>query len=141
MANDENTYGFNVVDATDLINLLGDGDVIHPLRQPKQGKRGGRWVQGTLTALDAGTGQYTGKDIATIEVEVTSCGLASLIGEEIEVVDHSGCVFDHTEEELMGVWVWASEGVALSTDAEADPGDLTDCHWVADDRCCVEADA
>jgi hypothetical protein len=140
MSLDENTYGFNVTDATDLVNMLGDGDVIYPLRQPKHGKRAGGWIQGTLTDLTDGTTQYTGKKVATIDVEVTSCGLSGLIGESVQVVDHSGCIFDLTAEQLDGVWVWASEGVALSTDSEAEEGELTDCHWVADDRCCVEAD-
>jgi hypothetical protein len=101
---------------------------------------GGRQIQGTLTGLADGTGQYTGKKVATIDIEVAPCGSGDLIGESVEVVDHSGCIFDLTAEELDGVWVWASEGVAQSTDPEASPGDLTDCHWVADDRCCVEAD-
>lgn len=101
---------------------------------------GGSQIQGPITAVrNAGTGDdlpYTGKKIATMTVEVAPCNRASLIGTSVEVVDHSGCVLDLTNEELIGLWMFASEGIAESNEGGVDPGTLTPCHWVADDRCC-----
>lgn len=96
--------------------------------------------QGTLTALADGEDEFTGLQVGTVTVVVAPCGQPDLVGESIEVVDWSGCVFDHEFEDLDGVWVWFGKGIAESQDPEADPGTLTDCHWVAHDRCCVEAD-
>lgn len=101
---------------------------------------GTRKLQGTLQALADGTGPYTGKKVGTVLVVVAPCDDGDLIGTEVDVVDWSDCIFDLEFAELDGVWVWASEGVAQSLDEGADPGDLTPCHWVADDRCCVGAD-
>ena len=92
------------------------------------GKGGG--IQGTLVDLVDGSGAFTGKKIATILIVVAPCNQPDLIGTEVEVVDWSGCVFDHELSDLDGVWVWASRGIAADTP----------CHWVADDRCCVDAD-
>lgn len=97
-------------------------------------------IQGELTALDNGTGDFVGKKVATITVTVAARD-SSLLGTSVEVVDHSSCVFDKTEAELMGVWVWANKGVALSSDPYAEAGQLTPCHWVAADRCCIEGEA
>jgi len=67
---------------------------------------------------------------ANILVEVAPCSMPDLIGQTIEVTDHSQCIFDHSEEDLYDVWVWFGEGYT----------DYLGCHWVAHDRCCVEAD-
>lgn len=96
--------------------------------------------QGTLTALDTGTGDYTGLQVATVTVAVAPCGRSSLIGTSVEVVDWSECVFDRPFDDLDGVWVFFGEGVAESLDAGATAGQKTPCHWVAHDRCCVDAD-
>lgn len=121
------------------IEILYDdnGKVINWLLIDSNGQGGTRKLQGTLEALEDGTGPYTGKKVGTVLIVVAPCDDGDLIGTEVDVVDWSGCVFDLTFEELDGVWVWASEGVAQSLEEGADPGDLTPCHWVADDRCCV----
>lgn len=105
---------------------------------------GTRALQGTLTGLrtadsysPSGDLPYTGLKIASVLVEVAPCSNPELLGTTVDVVDHSECVFDLPEADLDGVWVWASEGVADSRDPSADPGELTPCHWTADDRCCV----
>ncbi len=107
--------------------------------EPGQG--GGEQIQGTLDALAAGEGDYVGKMVATITIEVAPCNKPELLGTAVEVVDWSECIFDLTEEQLLGVWVWANKGIALSQDPYAEAGQLTPCHWVAADRCCVEGEA
>lgn len=104
---------------------------------PAGGGGGTKLIQGILVALEDGTGPYTGKKVATVVIKVAPCDEDTLLDQDVEVVDWSGCVFDLTFEELDGVWVFASEGIALSQDPEAAEGDLTPCHWVANDRCCV----
>lgn len=106
---------------------------------------GGDTLQGTIESLrvadsEYGEGEdapYTGLTIAEVRVVVAPCNRSSLIDELVDVVDHSGCVFDLPEDELDGIWAWASEGIAESLDPAAEEGELTPCHWVADDRCCV----
>lgn len=137
---DDKTYGFNRADTIELINLIGNADLEFPEVVPRDIGGGSAVGQGTLTALDDGEGDYTGKQVGTITVVVAPCGRSSLIGTSIEVVDWSECVFDHPFEDLDGVWVWFGEGIAESLDPEASEGQLTPCHWVAHDRCCVAAD-
>lgn len=142
-------------------------------------------IEGVLTGLRTEEeGPYAGKKIATIEVTEAPCKRKSLMPtvtfneetEEVEtsfgavdVVDHSGCIFDHPEEDLMGVRVWASERISVNPDYDPreeidnpeydpecegdecppekipnpdyDPEKYTPCHWAADDRCCVDADS
>jgi len=96
-------------------------------------------IQGILTSLTtASGGPYDGLKVAEITVEVSPCS-RDIIGQTVEVVDHSTtqCVFDHSEADLMGVWVWAEEGIAVD---QTDPLVRTPCHWTASDRCCVAAD-
>lgn len=88
---------------------------------------GGDFGQGRLQALYE---DYDGLTIGEILVEVAPCNMPDLIGQVIEVKDHSECVFDRTEEELLDVWVWFGKGYT----------DYLGCHWVAHDRCCVDED-
>lgn len=106
------------------------------------GGGGGGTIQFTVDSIaTAGSSSpYNGKQVATVTIEVAPCSRSSLIGEQVEVVDWSGCIWDMDEADLIGVWGWATEYVALSLKAGDPPGTLTPCHWAADDRCCVEAD-
>lgn len=81
----------------------------------------------------ATTGPYTGLKIATVNIKVAP--LPSLIGEDVEVVDHDGCYFDIAED-LAGYSGQASEGYAWSLDAEADCETVTPKHWFATNICC-----
>lgn len=102
---------------------------------------GGKKIQGKLTALETRTGgPYAGLKVGEIEVEVAPCSDAGLLGQTIEVVDWSECVFDLPFADLDGVWVWASQGIGLSRAGGPDPNERTPCHFAADDRCCVAAD-
>jgi len=86
------------------------------------------------------SGPYTGLTVASVTVMGASCGRSDLIGDTVEVVDHSGCIFDLVEASLVDVWGWASWRVFESLDPEAEAGELTPCHWSADDRCCVDGE-
>lgn len=125
---------------SDAIEVLYDhnGKVVNWILIDSNGQAGGgtRKIQGPLIALVDGTGPYTGAQVATITIRVAPCANPELIDTDVDVVDWSGCVFDLPEDELLDVWVWASEGITESRDPEAEPGDLTPCHWIADDRCC-----
>lgn len=135
------------VDSGGQFIMIGDDDIgTDIIRVQIPGGAGGtNRMQGRLKALrTAGnTGpdaKYTGLNIGTVEIAGAACAQSSLIGTQVDVVDHSGCVFDHPFVDLDDVWVWASEQVFASLDAGAPENTLTPCHWVADDRCCVSAD-
>lgn len=100
----------------------------------------GDQIQGELVSLESGTGDFVGKMVAEIEIVVAPCDQPDLIGSTVEVVDWSGCIFDLEQSDLLGVWVWANRGIALSQDPYAEEGQLTPCHWVAADRCCTESE-
>lgn len=86
------------------------------------------------------TGPYTGLTAALVTVKIPPPDRPELLNTEIEIIDHSGCIFDLPEEDLVGVWGWASERIAESLADGAVPGTLTPIHWSADDRCCTESD-
>lgn len=114
----------------------------YPLPEPDEETCGdtGRWIQYVITAVRtaATTGPdapYAGLKIATVTIVNASCSSAELIGTTADVVDHIECIFDLLEEDLIGLYGIAKEGIALSEDPLAGEGDLTPCHWIADDRC------
>lgn len=130
---------------TDTIEILYDhnGKVVNWMLI--DGRTDGGCIEGNLTALrTAGStgpdAPYDGLKIGTVTVTGTNPALSFLIGEDVDVVDHSQCVFDRDFEDLDGVWVWATQKVFLSRDPAAAPDELTPTHWSADDRCCVDAD-
>jgi hypothetical protein len=128
---------------SDAIEILYDhnGKVVNWLLIDAVGGDGAATIQYKIESIELATeGPYTGKIIATVIVETAPCSRDFLIGESVEVVDHSRCVFDLAEPELVDVWGWATEQVALSTEEGVEPGTLTPCHWAADDRCCTEAE-
>jgi hypothetical protein len=138
---DDKVYGFNKADTIEVINLIGNTDGEFPEIVPRDLGGDGATYQGTLTALTDGTGHYTGKKVGTVMVEVGPCNEGTVVGTSVQVVDWSGCVFDLPIEDLDGVWVWFGRGIAASQDPEAEEGELTPCHYVAHDRCCVAGDA
>jgi len=125
--------------------------VVKQLVQPKSRTRlllnntGPGWVEGIINDIrTASSGvpeeaPYTGLIIATISVVVASCGREYLIGEDVDIVDHAGCILDLAEEDLIGVYMWGWEGVALSLEPGAPVGTLTPCHFSNVNRCCTPA--
>lgn len=94
-------------------------------------------IVSTRVATDTGAESiYEGLTIATVTVILATPDKTDLIGTQVEVVDHSECVFDLSSAELVDVWGWASWRVAESLDPDDSPGTLTPAHWSADDRCC-----
>lgn len=137
---DDHTYGFSKDDAEALVQSIGNTDREFPEIEPRSRGGSSHLFQGNLTAIADGTGDYTGKKVGTVTVVVAPCGSGNLIGDSVSVVDWSGCVFDLPIGDLNGVWVWFGKGVAESLAPEATEGQLTPCHYVAHDRCCVSAD-
>lgn len=106
---------------------------------------GGGQIQYTIDSLRVAAAggadaDYTGLTIATVTVKIASPGFTHLLGEQVDVVDHSGCVFELTEADLSGAWGWAVWGAAVSLDEDDPAGTVTAFHWCTDDRCCVAAD-
>lgn len=90
----------------------------------------------TIDSIEvAVSGPYTGLTVATVTIKGTTPSIPELIGTTVEVVDHSGCIFDLTEERLIGLFGWATERVYMSLEA-GHTTELTDPHWDADNRCC-----
>lgn len=84
----------------------------------------------------ASSSPYNGLKVATATVDVAPCGMSSLLTTSVEVVDHSGCLFNEDNADLVGRTGWAFWGVAVSLESGAPSGELTPCHWVADNICC-----
>lgn len=130
---------------TDTIEILYDhnGKVVNWLLIDSGSEGGGATIQFEIVSVAVETDSaspYFGYKVAVVTVKPSPCSRTDLIDTEVDVVDWSGCVFDLDEEDLIGVWGWASEYIYLSQASGADPGELTPCHWAADDRCCVAAD-
>ena len=79
---------------------------------------------------------YNGLSVATVTIVTAPCDRPTLIATTVDVVDHSGCVFDLEEADLIGLWGWATERVAYSLKVGEESDTVTPCHWAADDRCC-----
>jgi hypothetical protein len=115
-------------------------DVVQVFLEPAGGG-GGAVIEYSITSIStAASGDYTGLVIASVEVIGAPCDRSALIGTTLDVVDHSGCIFDLASDSLAGVIGWAFEGIYESLDAEADPGTLSPCHWAALNRCCADGE-
>jgi len=96
-------------------------------------------IEYTIDSLDDKiSGPYTGLIAATATVRGVICGRgAALINTQVEVIDHSGCIFD-VAGEMVGYTGWAVSNMEYwsldYTDAE---GDMTPCHYAAFNRCCA----
>jgi hypothetical protein len=132
----ERTFGFNIRDATELINGIGSGESWHPEIKPRGRKSTGGVIEYVIDSTSVkATGPYTGLTAAQVTIHGAPCGRSSLIGQSVEVIDHSGCIFDTTP--LVGYTGWASEMVFWSLDSEDDCETVTPCHWAAINRCCA----
>ena len=80
------------------------------------------------------SGPYTGLRVVDAIIHGAPCEQTELIGETVEVVDHSDELFD--EDSMIGYTGWASEMIFLSLDEEDECGTLTPCHWAAINRVC-----
>jgi hypothetical protein len=89
----------------------------------------------SITTAD-GASPYNGLKIADVIVDFSPCDQA-LLGETVEVVDHSGCIFDLSSLELEGTYAWGAWGKSEDLSDSASPGDESPCHWGAFNRCCA----
>lgn len=87
-----------------------------------------------LSLATAEGGDFDGLTVATVLVLRAECHVACLVGQEVDVVDDSGCVFN--EEDIVGREGWATWSIMESLDPEAETGDMSECFWAADDLCC-----
>jgi len=88
----------------------------------------------SVTTDDDEESPYYNLQIATVTIRSASCELSDLIGTQVDVVDHSECLFDGANS--VGLWGWATQRVAKSTASGADPSAKSPCHWAADNICC-----
>lgn len=128
-----------------MFSAIGEDDIEPDVMRAFTGSGGGggaATIQFTVdsVATAGSSSPYNGKKVATVTIEVAPCSRGDLIGTTAEVVDWSGCVWDLAESDLIGVWGWATECVALSLKSGDPPGTLTPCHFGADDRCCLPED-
>lgn len=112
--------GGQPAELSDEIEILYDhnGNVINWLLidAPKTGGS----VEGPLETAESG--------VYVMSVVAASPDSSNVVGESVEVIDLSGCIFDEEDADLIGVWVWAEWKVS----AEAPEG-----AWVAFNRCCI----
>jgi hypothetical protein len=96
----------------------------------------GRSIEYVIISSEiASSGPYTGLPVATVRVYGVSCSMdTSLIGVEAEVVDHSKQLFDLPN--MAGYYGWADEKVFPSLASDAEPREMTPCHWSATNRGC-----
>lgn len=126
-----------------------DLQILNPLRENPRpewfyqvpAKRGGgnsivEYVIDSLT--EKSSGPYTGLIAASATVKGCICGRgATLIDTTIEVIDHSGCIFD-VAGEMTGYTGWAATNMEYLSLAEgATEGELSPCHYAAINRCCA----
>lgn len=134
---DENTYGFNKDDATALIESIQNGETWYPEIKPRGGGGGtGGVIEYKITSVSTKTsGPYIGLKAADVVIHGAPCSRSNLIGETVEVIDHSNELFD--EPTMVGFTGWASEMVFWSLDTEEECETLTPCHWAAINRVCA----
>lgn len=92
------------------------------------------WIEYVIVSItDATGGHYTGLRVATVTVKGSDNG--SLIDTEVEVVDHSGGLFDEPGN-MTGYTGWAMWGVYKSLQPSIECDTLTPYHWAAINRVC-----
>jgi len=114
-------------------DLIASG-VLKVMREVSAG--GTKTIEYTIIAVTtAGAGPYAGLKTASALVHGAPCGQPALIGTEVNVIDHSGGLFD-AGGTMAGYTGWAAEMIFLSLASGAACDDLTPCHWAAINRVC-----
>ena len=119
---------------TDAIEILYDhnGKVVNWILMDSAG-RGGEWIEYTIVGLDTHVaGPYTGLNVASVIVK----GGTEVAGSVLEVVDHSGGLFD-VAGEMNGYTGWgmpSSEYLSLAAGVAC--GTKAPRHWAAVNRVC-----
>ena len=120
---------------SDQIGILYDhnGKVVNWLLLDSA-SRGSEWIEYVITSMDTKvTGPYTGLNVATVIVK----GGSEIAGTGLDVVDHSGGLFD-VPGEMAGYTGWAmpsSQYLSLEAGVECDT--KSPRHWAAINRVCA----
>jgi len=89
-------------------------------------------IEYTIISVDASTDPiYAPKNVASVLIHL---GPPELIGEVVDVVDHSGQLFDIESMDGYTGWAWWTQ--ARSMDTEEPCETLTPLHWAAFNRVC-----
>lgn len=107
-----------------------------------EGAGGGGGIIGyeIVSISTAGTSSpYNGLVIASVTIVTAPCDRGDIVGDTVDVVDHSGCIFDQSQADLVDVFGWAEEAIAKDLSVGAGANDLSPCHWSAINRCCTAA--
>lgn len=125
-------------DLSDTIEILRDhnGKVVNWMLIDSTPDPGST-VEYVITAVGSveTTGPYTGLKIASVVIKGASD--ASLIDTTVDVVDHSGGLFDDPDDPTMAGWTgWAFWAVYKSLESGVDCDTLTPYHWAALNRVC-----
>lgn len=129
----QNTFGYALAEDDPVMARWDpiNGQWIPVEAYPQAGKS----IEYTIISLaDATDADFTGLKVATVKVRV---GPTELVDQEVEVYDHSGCIFD--EVDMAGYTGWAIWGrsISLDTGKSCTPTPpLTPWHWSASNRCC-----
>lgn len=92
------------------------------------------WIEYVIQTITTPTGgHYAGLRVATVIVKGGNDG--NLIDTEVEVVDHSGGLFDEPGN-MTGYTGWALWGVYKSLQPSIECDTLTPAHWAAVNRVC-----
>lgn len=140
---DNSTYGLSKSDATEVIQLIGNSDGEFPeIRATNRSGSSGKWIWAEINEVRENDHEcWIGDKIATVTVK--SASKCALIGEEVEVFDPANCNLDLSDEELEGLWIYATWGTVANPSYNPDPEspsyDPNKCcvfQWVAVTRCC-----
>ncbi len=113
--------GGQPAELTDEIGILYDhnGKVINWLLIDSGS---GGSIEGTISFADSAS------DLYMLNVVAATPGSVGVIGQDVKVVDLSGCIFDEEDADLIDVWVWATWKVTADNPEGA---------WIAENRCCI----
>ena len=126
---------------TEEIGILYDhnGKVVNWMLIDSSGAKNGSIEYTIDSVTTAGSSSpYNGLKVATVTIELITCGRGVEIGDSVEVVDHSGCIFNEDNADLVDRYGWADWKVSADLSTGASPGDLAPCHWSATGLCCPE---
>ena len=132
----DRTYGFSKSDAEALVASIGTTETEIPQLFLGGGGGGADIIEYEIISLSTPTsGAYNGLKVASATIKGAGCSRSAMIGTVVDVVDHSGSIFD-AGGTMAGYTGWAYEAQYVSKATGAACDDLTPCHWAAINRAC-----
>lgn len=145
---DERTYGFNVDDATALLQSIGTEEATYQETRPRGGRGGGTT---TILFEIVRVLRGVGLNCNAMECEVlnVSCGGSGVaVGDLVTVYDEIGCIFNAPEHLLAGLRGYAirmgnpsyaaDDPLVFEAGTESIASPTGTCRWCAQSTCCVE---